>query len=356
MHVMQKSSIFARQMKIYCIMKRIILFTALCAIGCCSYAAQYTTYLDYIAKWKNVAMQHQKEYGVPASITLAQGLLESSAGQSELAVEANNHFGIKCTSDWLGDVYRHDDDRKAECFRMYSDAQESFKDHAAFLKRSRYERLFTYSVTDYESWAQGLKDCGYATDPAYPKKLIRIIQDYNLNDYAVAAAGGKTDAITAVPSKDDVVVMTQTPPIATITSDPEPPYVRPLTAKEEKSDFFAHHGKGKCNGVKYTVAREGDTYATVAFSLNITERSLREMNDALGRDMKVGDRIYLKKKKSQAPKDKPSVWVKPGQSVWELTQKECITDKAFRELNGIPVDIRVFETRQQVLLRKPKNK
>ena len=97
--------------------------------------------------------------------------------------------------------------------------------------------------------------------------------------------------------------------IATFSQDPEPPYVRPLTAKEEKADFFAHHGKGKCNGVRYTVAREGDTYATMAFSLNVTERSLRENNDALGRDLKAGDRVYLSKKKSQAPKDHPFVWV-----------------------------------------------
>ena len=347
-------------------MKRILLFSALLALGSGVYATQYTTYLDYIAKWKDVAMQHQKDYGIPASITLAQGLLESGAGQSELATEANNHFGIKCTSDWLGDVYRHDDDRKAECFRMYRDAEESFKDHALFLKRSRYERLFTYSLTDYPAWAQGLKDCGYATDPTYPKKLIRIIEEYRLNDYVIAAKEDKpqedaapvltTDKKAEVPSKDDVVVLTAAPVIASFSQDPEPPYVRPLTAKEEKAEFFAHHGKGKCNGVKYTLAREGDTYATVAFSLNVTERSLRENNDALGRDLKPGDRIYMSKKKTQAPKEHPYTWVQPGESVWELIQKEGITEKAFRELNGIPVDVRVFETRQQVLLRKLKDK
>ena len=333
-------------------MKRIVFLSALCALAGGLFAAQNATYLDYIAQWKRVAMQHQQEYGVPASITLAQGLLESGAGQSELATEANNHFGIKCTSDWLGDVYRHDDDRKAECFRMYKDPEESFIDHALFLKRSRYERLFTYSLTDYPAWAQGLKDCGYATDPTYPKKLIRIIEEYKLNDYVIAANKKEQK----VPSKDSVVVLTETPAIATFSKDPEPPYERPLTAKEEKQDFFAHHGRGKCNGVKYTIAREGDTYATMAFSLNMPERKLREINDALGRDLKAGDRVYLGKKKSQAPKDHLFVWVKPGQSVWELLQKECITEKAFREYNGIPVDIRTFETRQQVLLRKPKNK
>ena len=353
-------------------MKKVCFIAALLALTTMAFATQYTTYLNYIEKWKKTAMQHQKEYGVPASITLAQGLLESGAGQSELATEANNHFGIKCTSDWLGDVYRHDDDKVAECFRMYKDAEESFIDHALFLKRSRYERLFTYSLTDYPAWAQGLKDCGYATDPTYPKKLIRIIEEYKLNDYVIAARDNKDEdeegdvlvapvlatdkKATAVPSADDVVVVEEDPAIAVINSDPEPPYVRPLTAKEEKDEFFAHHGKGNCNGVKYTMAREGDTYATVAFSLNVSERKLRENNDALGRDLKVGDRIYLSAKKAQAPKDRPYVWVKPGQSVWELVQKEGITEKSFRELNGIPYDVRTFETRQQVLLRKLKDK
>ena len=330
-------------------MKKTLFVVALALLTLGAEAAQNQKYLDYIARWKGVAVQHQKEYKIPAAITLAQGLLESAAGQSELAVKANNHFGIKCTSEWMGDVYRHDDDRRKECFRMYNDAEESFRDHALFLQRSRYERLFTLKITDYEGWAYGLKDCGYATDPAYPQKLIRIIEDYNLADLA-SAKGGESKPKSA----DDVVVVTQQPPIATFAAEAEEEYVRPLSAKEEKAEFFAHHGRGKCNGVKYTVAREGDTYASVAFSLNMNERTLCEMNDALGRTMKAGDRIYLGKKKSQASKDHPSVWVKPGDSVWDLIQHEGITDKAFRELNGLPIDVRVFKTRQQVLLRKQK--
>lgn len=309
-----------------------------------AFSAQNQRYLDYIARWKNVAIQHQKEYGIPASITLAQGLLESAAGQSELAVKANNHFGIKCTSEWMGDVYRYDDDRRKECFRMYNDAEESFRDHAKFLQKPRYERLFTLKVSNYKGWAQGLKDCGYATDSAYPQKLIRIIEDYELD---------KLSAKT-VPSKNDVVIKQEQPPIATFAEEADEPYVRPLTAQEEKAEFFAHHGRGKCNGVRYTVAREGDTYASIAFSLNVPERTLRENNDALGRTLKAGDRVYLGPKKRQAAKDHPSVWVKPGESVWSIIQREGITDEAFREMNGLPVDVRVFKTRQQVLLRKQK--
>ena len=329
--------------------KIVVLFVSLLSLGSVlAQGVQNQKYLNYIARWRDVAVQHQKEYGIPASITLAQGLLESAAGESELAVKANNHFGIKCTSEWMGDVYRHDDDRRKECFRMYNDASESFRDHALFLQKPRYERLFTLKVTDYKGWAQGLKDCGYATDPAYPQKLIRIIEDYNLADLSSAKGGGKAK------SAEDVVVVNQLPAIGTFSQEMEEPYVRPLSAKEEKAEFFAHHGRGKCNGVKYTVARAGDTYASVAFSLNIGERALREMNDALGRTLKEGDRIYLAKKKKQAAADHPRVWVKPGDSVWDLIQHEGITDAAFRELNGLPEDVRVFKTRQQVLLRKQK--
>ena len=326
-------------------MKKILVLVMAVVLGIGAQAAQNEKYLNYIAKWRDVAVQHEKDYGIPACITMAQGLLESAAGASELAVKANNHFGIKCTSEWMGDVYRHDDDRKGECFRMYNDAEESFKDHSQFLRRNRYARLFELEITDYVGWANGLKDCGYATDPAYPQKLIRLIEDYRLNELS------QQQPLT----KEGVVVLTQQPPIATISQDPEEEYVRPLTAKEEKQNFFARHGRGKCNGVKYTVAREGDTYANVAFSLNVTERSLRENNDALGRTLKEGDRIYLGKKKTQAPKDHARVWVKPGEKVWDIIQREGITDAAFRELNGLPIDVTVFKTRQQVLLRKEKS-
>ena len=126
---------------------------------------QNQTYLDYIEQWKETAVQQQMDYGVPAAITMAQALLESSAGQSELALNARNHFGIKCTSDWFGGVYYYDDDSRGECFRQYADAYESFKDHSLFLKRPRYATCFEIAVEDYEGWAHRLKACGYATTP-----------------------------------------------------------------------------------------------------------------------------------------------------------------------------------------------
>ena len=140
-------------------------------------------YLQYIDTYKDIAILQQQEYGIPASITLAQGLLESGAGLSDLAKIANNHFGIKCHKDWTGNGFYQDDDEENECFRSYDNAMMSFEDHARFLKKKRYAVLFTFDVTDYKSWAQGLKQCGYATDPAYPDKLIGVIERYQLYQY-----------------------------------------------------------------------------------------------------------------------------------------------------------------------------
>lgn len=138
---------------------------------------------DYIALYKTAAIHQMNKYGVPASITLAQGILESSNGNSELARYANNHFGIKCTNDWTGKSYHKDDDRKNECFRKYPNVEASYRDHSEFLKRSRYAALFNLRTTDYKGWARGLKKAGYATDPKYPELLINLIERYRLDKF-----------------------------------------------------------------------------------------------------------------------------------------------------------------------------
>ena len=141
----------------------------------------YTTEA-YIAKFKSVAVWQMHKFGVPASITLAQAILESNSGNSELARFAKNHFGIKCTGTWNGKTYLKDDDHKNECFRMYSNEVESFKDHIEFLKRDRYAKLFALDSKDYKGWAKGLKKTGYATNPKYPDLLISLIERYNLHE------------------------------------------------------------------------------------------------------------------------------------------------------------------------------
>lgn len=138
----------------------------------------------YVFHYKDIAMSNMKNFGIPASIILAQGILESGSGRGDLAVNANNHFGIKCHKDWTGESVRHDDDADQECFRKYNDPSESFQDHALFLtSRPRYASLFNLEKGDYKAWAQGLRTAGYATDPKYPEKLINYIERYNLYQY-----------------------------------------------------------------------------------------------------------------------------------------------------------------------------
>ena len=145
----------------------------------------YNSTEDYIAFFKAVAIHEMKLYGIPASITLAQGILESGSGKGRLARQANNHFGIKC-HDWTGPRIYHDDDRAQECFRKYNDPSQSYRDHSLFLaKRKRYADLFKHKITDYKAWARGLKRAGYATDPQYPKKLISLIERYKLYRYDI---------------------------------------------------------------------------------------------------------------------------------------------------------------------------
>jgi flagellum-specific peptidoglycan hydrolase FlgJ len=145
---------------------------------------------NYILQFKDIAVGNMQKYGIPASIILAQGILESGAGKGDLALEANNHFGIKCHKDWLGESVRHDDDSEQECFRKYTEAAESYRDHALFLVgKNRYASLFTYEKDDYKAWAKGLRACGYATDPNYPDKLISYIERYNLHQYDCQVTG-----------------------------------------------------------------------------------------------------------------------------------------------------------------------
>ena len=340
---------------------------------------QNATYLAYIEEWKETAIQNQIDYGVPASITMAQALLESGAGQSELAQNAKNHFGIKCTSDWFGGVYYYDDDSKGECFRQYYDAAESFKDHSLFLQRARYATCFEIAVEDYEGWAYRLKECGYATDRNYAPKLIKLVEDYRLDTLVIGVpvgvydpnaaqtlrgkepGGNSTDQTSqASPAKSPsssgaakATVVHGTEPIAVINSNPEEPYVAPLTAKEEKQLFMLQHPKRTYNGLKFIDAREGDTYANVAFRLNVRERQLREWNDALGRELVKGDRVYMSAKKKTVPPEKAIIWVHPGEELWMVCQREGIRVSQVQKLNGFEPDIRVFRTRQKIYLNKP---
>lgn len=343
-------------------MKKYLLLAAVLGVTSLLQAQQLNpTYLDYIARWKSIAIRQQADYGIPASITMAQALLESAAGQSELAVNARNHFGIKCTSEWFGGVYYYDDDSKGECFRQYANAEESFKDHSLFLQRPRYATCFEIAVEDYEGWAMRLKECGYATDKNYAPKLIKLIQDYRLDTLVTGVKAGEFNPKAEQELRDKepqprrplkATVVHRSEPIMVIKNDPEPPYVKPLTARQERDSFLLMHPKKRCNGVPYVIAREEDTYANVAFRLNVRERDLREDNDALGRDLMKGDRIYLSPKKTTGAE--PFVWTHTGQSLWQLSQETGVQMEAIQKLNELDPNIRTFRTKQKIYLKKVK--
>ncbi len=272
---------------------------------------QNTAQLAYIGKYKHIAVEQMKRYGIPASITLAQGILESRSGLSDLATKGNNHFGIKCHG-WTGATVYHDDDERQECFRAYRHARDSYEDHSLFLvNSSRYRPLFTLSRTDYKGWARGLKACGYATNPQYADLLIELIERYDLHQFD-----------TGKHQHHDI--------------------------GNNGSNDSAEHQIWLYNKNLYVVARRGDTFKSIGKEVGISYRKLARYNERDKHDMlDEGDLVYLKGKRSKAPKDFKNVphIVQPGESMYSIAQKYGITLKSLYKKNGLQPDhsIRVGE-------------
>jgi hypothetical protein len=287
---------------------------------------------EYIEKYSDLAVKEMYRSGVPASITLAQGLLESGYGLSELAVKGNNHFGINCHNAWTGAKVYHDDDAKGECFRKYNDPEESYRDHSDFLRyRDRYKYLFEFEITDYKSWAHGLKACGYATDPSYPEKLIRLIELYDLQkltfDKSLVGAG-------FVKQSDTTWVDTESDVIAHAAMGGVSDYVYPPM---EDLELYNNHPSGYRNGVRYIVAGPNETFASLALFLNMYERTLRKYNDALDtRELREGDIVYIYPKKNRAAKRYPYCYFRGEDTAWDIAQKYGIKLKSLYKLNAIP--------------------
>ncbi|MEE1177745.1 MAG: glucosaminidase domain-containing protein [Paludibacteraceae bacterium] len=238
-----------------------------------------STYVNYISKYNKIAVEEMRSNGVPASITLAQGLLESGAGLSELAKKSNNHFGIKCHNEWTGERVYHDDDKRQECFRKYDNPEQSFVDHSLFLKKVRYASLFTLDPTDYKGWAKGLKKCGYATEPRYAERLIDLIETYELYKY-----DQKTDIEEVVKTVQENQVVAET----------EKKY---LTESAMGSiPVGPYHKVVKIKGRKAIEARKGDTYETLAKEFGMRPWELRWANRAKrGDTIEVGSPVYLRR-------------------------------------------------------------
>ena len=263
-------------------------------------AMQVTTAVTqkYIEDYKDIAMVEMQRYNIPASITLAQGILESGSGQGRLARYGNNHFGIKCHATWDGKTITHDDDEKSECFRKYRYAYESFEDHSQFLvNRNRYKALFDLSPTDYEGWAHGLRKAGYATDPTYAKKLIALIKKFELHQYdnqVIAAKGGD------ITSSNTQVATVSTPkkevskPATAIKSIPKPTVTKTIVKPTNTIDTMTIE-KEAIAEVYYQV-QTGDTLYKIAREQQVPVQQLMKLNnfdDVTSNNLKVGQQIRV---------------------------------------------------------------
>ncbi len=295
----------------------IIAFTALMApsIAWAHGGPKKYTRAEYIATWKEVAIREMHEHGIPASITLAQAILESGDGNSELARKANNHFGIKC-HDWNGKKSYHDDDDKGECFRSYKSAAQSFDDHSIFLKRSRYLFLYDYDVTDYKAWAKGLKKAGYATNPKYPELLIRLIEENDLQQYDKMKPGKRP----ATPRKgqsekdDDAIVIALDRGLEVFESD---------------------------NRIRYIITDQTYTPDELADRMHLGGWQIRKYNDLdRGADIDKGERIYLQPKRNKSKAAKTHVVV-DGETLWDVSQQYGVKMNKILRRSKLPKDYQI---------------
>lgn len=261
-------------------------------------AQQPTTRAEYIEKYAPLAVEQQTLYGIPASITLAQGLLESANGNSRLAVEANNHFGIKCGSSWSGNSIRHDDDALQECFRAYSSVEESYIDHSLILlERKWYRPLFDLDPKDYKAWAHGLKKAGYATNPRYADLLIKIIEDnelYRYDNFLVA------DWERSATTEQSAQSATTTEPTAEVVESEVVEVVEPIKVDVDNLRVALHsvggYGIYAEGGRRYIIANEGDNLSRVSAAVGVSTKRLRKLN---GFDKEFepmgGERIFIER-------------------------------------------------------------
>ncbi|RZM20648.1 MAG: LysM peptidoglycan-binding domain-containing protein [Pedobacter sp.] len=255
------------------------------------------TTLSYIEAFKAVAIEEMNKYGIPASITLAQGIIESGSGNSSLARFANNHFGIKCTSDWKGKGYYKDDDKADDCFRVYKDARESYRDHSEFLKRKRYSALFELDKNDYRNWALGLKQAGYATNPKYPDMLINIIDKYQLQQYDEPETENEklkredrvfTEINANIPQEKKKFTPVEVPPSKQIIKAPD-------TLKIGTAKVYTVAPGAILTVPDTYVVKKGDTLFNISNRFGIAIDDIKQLNKLTDTGIKIGQKLILVK-------------------------------------------------------------
>lgn len=306
----------------------IIFFGTLLSIVAYSQTKKNTA-TDYFKKYAEIAVREMLKTGIPASITLAQGSLESSNGNSDLAKKGNNHFGIKCHKDWNGDTMYKDDDEKNECFRVYKNEEESFTDHSNFLtSRTRYADLFKLDHKDYKGWAYGLKAAGYATNPKYPELLINLIETNKLFEY---------DNLNKALSKRRKFKLNAAPPPVLVDIDS---FTIQLPTRKIKIN----------NKTKYIVAKQGDTYQSIAVEFDLMPWQIYRFND-ISRDsvLHPNDVVYIKHKRRNSDKNYFIHFAKPGETLRSISQLYGVKMRRLEKLNGIKASAKL-DSLQQIIV------
>lgn len=351
-------------------MKKLVLFFSL--FSCLFVQAQKATTEAYIQQYRELAIEEMVRTGVPAAITLAQGILESQSGESDLARNAHNHFGIKCKTEWTGPKTYHDDDTKGECFRVYASDVDSYKDHSDFLKtRPNYAFLFQLDPADYEGWAKGLKKAGYATSPTYPQRILHLIADYHLQDATLDALARiknhkslpnivitepiatttKTETLTAAvePSKEPETTLTDSDSVA---SQHLPAEKLAVTAKTEEPKNAFHYPSGifTINHSKVIYAHAGTSLLSLAMQYDISLRKLIDFNELSEMELLDKSRlIYLEKKMKKGASD--FHLVTPGETLPDIAQLEGIRLENLLAYNHLTKES-VISNGEKLLLRE----
>jgi hypothetical protein len=287
------------------------------------FAQSSETVRNYIEIYKNVAIAEEIRTGVPAAITLAQGIHETGAGTSELVLKSNNHFGIKCKTGWTGESVSHDDDARGECFRKYDSPIDSYKDHSDFLKnRPYYASLFNLDPTDYKAWAYGLKKAGYATNPKYAPILIKLIEDYDLQQYTLLALNGKFSGNADVAYASNV---------KTESSD-EAKINEPAIQKAVVKTYNYPSGVFKINETNVVFVKKGTAFLKVANDNDLSLPRLFEFNDMKAVDIAERDQlIYLQRKRKIGTEEFHIV--QEGETLYDIAQAEGIRIESLLEYN-----------------------
>ena len=306
---------------------RLALLFLLLATGFLSRAQPPEIIANYIRDFKDLAIAEMQRTGVPAAIKLAQGIHETGAGTSKLVLKSNNHFGIKCKSNWKGESVSHDDDARGECFRKYPSSEDSYRDHSDFLKNNpRYAALFQLDPEDYEGWANGLKKAGYATNPKYPAVLIRLVEEYHLQDYTFIALGKmKQEEILAKTGlfPDTASLRRETVQSQVITHDAE-------IVPKQKEDY--PDGVFRIHDTKVVFVKEGTSYLAVARRFELPLARIFEFNELQEAEVADRDRlIYLQRKRKSGGEDFHIV--KPGETLHDIAQVQAIRLESLLEYN-----------------------